>query len=235
MSISKHIQRIRRRLKGSGLRRRLANFVVKSLTEKNGRVHAEDTISLAATIVGERCIDAAGDFKLREHNFVPGSRVFSDRINQILSGDIASAKWSDLPRDSVFGTLKSSLDPKAYQEWAFPEISGIFKGFAAGIGKKEDWGRVPLSVPTANCPILLPLQVGFNSRAFVDGLFSPIREDKMLCVGVATEALADIMNRTWRVLAPQTAVLLALETINGMAKTAPMTKAALDRVQPSPA
>lgn len=214
------------------LRKRLVQYVIKSLTDKNGRVRAEDSICLAATIVGERCIDAAGDFQLRSHNMVPGSRVFSNKANTWINGDLPSTEWNKFPRESILGCLRSKLDPKMYGADNLPDVVEVFKGFAAGIGKKTDWGKVPLSVPKDNQPFVMPLQVGYESRAFVDGLFAPISGDKPRCLRIATEALGELLNLTSKAFSPKTALLLAIEMINGMAKTAPMTKEALARVQP---
>jgi hypothetical protein len=106
------------------------------------------------------------------------------------------------------------------------------KGYAAGIGIASDWGKVPLSVPKDNQPFVLPLQVGYNSRAFVDNLFASISQDKLRCLRISAEALGDILNLTAKVFDPAVALRLAVEIINGMSKTAPMTKEALKRVQP---
>ncbi len=216
------------------LRKGLVQFIIKSLTDKSGRIRSEDSICLAATIVGERCIDAAGDFQLRNHNFAPGSRVFSDQANKWINGDVPSCEWSAFPDNTILGWLRSRLDPKAYGLETLPDVVAVFKGYAAGIGNPSDWGKVPLSVPKENQPFVLPLQVGYNSREFVDGLFAPICQDKPRCLRIATEALADLLNLTARALSPKVGLLLAVETVNGMAKTASMTKVALDRVQSPP-
>jgi hypothetical protein len=214
------------------MRRLLVQFVIKSLTDKSGRIRAEDSICLAATIVGERCIDAAGDFQLRKHNFVPGSRIFSNKVNSLINGDLPASGWSAYPEGSILGSLRSRLDPKIYTADTFPVVSELMKGYAAGIGIASDWGKVPLSVPKDNQPFVLPLQVGYNSRAFVDNLFASISQDKLRCLRISAEALGDILNLTAKVFDPAVALRLAVEIINGMSKTAPMTKEALKRVQP---
>jgi hypothetical protein len=40
-----------------------------------------------AAVVGERCQEAAAEFPVRKHTFVPGQRVFSDSVNELLAGD----------------------------------------------------------------------------------------------------------------------------------------------------
>jgi len=214
------------------MRKLLVQYVVKSLTDKSGRIRAEDSICLAATIVGERCIDAAGDFPLRKHSFVPGSRVFSEKVNCLINGDLPASEWSAYPKDSILASLRSRLDPRIYTRATLPVVSELMKGYAAGIGVAADWGKVPLSVPKDNQPFVLPLQVGYNSRAFVDNLFSSISHDKLRCLRISAEALGDLLNLTAKVFDPTIALRLAVEIINGMSKTAPMTREALERVQP---
>lgn len=47
----------------------LVQFVIKCLQDNSNRVRAEDAICLISTIVAERCIDAAGDYDLRNHEY----------------------------------------------------------------------------------------------------------------------------------------------------------------------
>jgi hypothetical protein len=45
------------------LAQKLVHLVMNMLRDKDGRIHTEDAISACATIVAERCIDAAGIFR----------------------------------------------------------------------------------------------------------------------------------------------------------------------------
>jgi hypothetical protein len=209
------------------LRSDLVDYILKALTDKDGRVRAEDAISAAATIVAERCIDAAGNFELRNHNFHPGSRVFSETANALFCGDVTSDNLDDVPASSIIGILRSKLDAQTYTKESFPALTTVFKGFASRAGDPKDFGKVPLSVPEENYPFLLPLKVGYETRARVDEIMMPIRSNKRLCLQVATEALAAILNMISNVMNPGVALMLAVETINGMMKTAPMTAKAL--------
>jgi hypothetical protein len=119
------------------------------------------------------------------------------------------------------------LDPQTFTKESFPALSSVFKGFAARAGDPKDWGKVPLSVPEENHPFILPLKVGYETRARVDEILRPIRSNKPLRLQVATEALAAILNMISNVMNPSIALMLAIETINGMMKTAPMTAKAL--------
>lgn len=213
------------------LRKQLVDFVIGSLTSKDGRVRVEDAISASATIVAERCIDLAGEYPLRDHEFTPGSHVFSDKINTLICGDQTALE--ETPADSVVGMLRDRLDSAVYPASAFPDLGEIFKTFASGIGSVE-WGRVPLSVGQDHLPFVLPLRVGYESRSIVDQMLASIREDRVRCLSVATGSLADLLMMVASAIDRKLALVLALETINGMAKTAPMTEKAMKAAQESP-
>lgn len=210
------------------MRKRLVDLVKKRLTDRSNRIRAEDAICAAAAIVGERCIDAAGDYSLRDHEMTPGSRVFSNRVNELLCGDNSDATPDALPPDSVYGILKTGLNSEAYVLQHYPSLVSVFSGYAAGIGHPEDWGKVPVTVLPVNHPTIIPLQFAFETRANVDLILTPIAADKMLCVAVATKALAALLNQMIGAIEPDVALRLAFEIINGIAKTAPMTAKALD-------
>ena len=142
------------------LRQQLVELVMGMLREPHGRIRAEDAISAAATIVGERCIDVAGDFPLRDHEMAPASRVFSTRANEVICGDVIEGSVSQSPKDSIAGILLSRLDPKVYTDAHFPALAEIFKQYAAHVGSRDDWGKVPLSVGDDHLPFLPPLRVG---------------------------------------------------------------------------
>ncbi len=227
------LDRIRCAISGNNsqvLCQKLVDWVLKTLTDERG-VRAEDAITVAATIVGERCIDLADEFPLRDHDLAPGARTFSPRINEILFGDSAKGGWIKVPAESVFGILRYRLDASKYLEEDYPPLNEIFEGYAARIGKEADWGKVPLSVPKDHHPFILPLQIGFESRDFVDQILHEAKNDKKVCLTIASEVLAYFLNLVAGTLDPKTALTLALETVNGMAKTAPMTKAAMVRTQ----
>jgi hypothetical protein len=210
------------------LRKQLVDFVLNALQDGRG-IHVEDALSGAATIVGERCIDAAGDFPLRDHDLPPGQRVFSTRVNELISADKGNV--GEVPKDCIVGMLRGRLDPKLYLDGDFPSLAEVYAGYAERIGKVEDWGKVPLSVPEANHPIMPPLQFGYRARVQVDRILSPISEDKQRCLRIATESLADILNMVATAIDRRVALLLAIETINGMAKTASMTEKAMQQVR----
>jgi len=212
------------------LRRRVVDWILAKLKDERG-VRAEDAITTAATIVGERCIDLANEFPLRDHDLGPGARTLSPRINEILFGDSTEGGWDAVPDESVFGMLRKHLDGGRYLDADYPPLKGIFELYATHIGEAEYWGKAPLSVPKDHHPFVLPLQMGFESRDFVDQILHEAKADKRVCLAIVSQSLADILNMVAGTLDAKTALALALETANGMAKTAPMTKAAMAQAQ----
>jgi hypothetical protein len=216
------------------LRQKLVELVLGILRDKNGRIRAEDAISAAATVVGERCIDAAGDFALRDHELVPGSRVFSTRANLLICGDVSDGSVAQVPKDTIIGVLRSRLSPRVYADADFPALSEVFKQYAARVGNPDDWGKAPLSVGDDHLPFVPPLRVGYETRGRVDEILHPVREDKARCLRIATESLAEILGMVASAIDHRLAITLAIETVNGMSKTAPMTEKAMQRAQSSP-
>jgi len=193
--------------------------------KKNGRIRAEDMITAAASITGEICIEAAGNFNPRKHEFPPGQRIFSDKVNELFSGDSSSNEISSLPADSIVGTLRDAVLKSGYELSDFPDLKLIFQHFAANVGKSE-WGKVPLSVPDDNKPSILPIAVTYESRSAVDKFFQKLNGPRArLRASVLT--LAKVLIAVQQVMDKKLALLLALESVNGMAKTAPMTDEAM--------
>jgi hypothetical protein len=205
----------------------LYEALTKALTQ-NGRIHVEDLISAAAAIVGEVCIEAAGDFNPRNHEFAPGGRVFSTKANVLISGD---ADFDESPADSIIGILKEKLTGCGFVKADFPVLKDLFTYFAANVGKVEDWGKVPLSVPKDNHPFIKPLRVAYELRPTVDKVFAPLGDNRQQRLQAATLTLAETLCKTRDVLARRIATTLAIETVNGMAKTAPMTDAAMAKIK----
>jgi hypothetical protein len=193
--------------------------------KRGDRIRTEDLITAAASITGERCIEAAGDFSPRKHKFAPGSRVFSDKVNELLAGN-SSDGVEAVPAESVVGVLRDKVLAAGYAESDLPSLKLIFERFAANVGKTSDWGKVPLSVPDGNRPLILPLQVAYETRSTVDRLFDPLT-DPQAKLRAAVLTLSQVLIAVQQTIDKKIALLLALETVNGMAKTAPMTDEAM--------
>ena len=133
---------------------------------------------------------------------------------------------SQIPADSIVGVLRARLDPRVYLDTEFPDLSEIFRQFAARIGDPVDWGKVPLSVHQDHLPFIPPLRIGYQTR-----ILAPPKNDKARCLRISTDALAEILAMVASAIDHKLALTLAIETINGMAKTAPMTERAMQQAQ----
>lgn len=210
--------------------RKVKDAVLEYCRRGRAPVSAKEAVGAMAGVVGERCIDAAGEVQTRGHTFVVGQRMFSDKINELLTGDIGTDDIEEMPAESVFGMLRDELASGGFGRENFPPLQEIFGGFAGRIGRPEDWGKVPLSLPEKYWPGRLPLRVNFDTRAGVDAAVSEIKDDRRRVLRVCTLALALTLKdeKLADRLDPSSALTLALETVNGMAKTAPMTDKAID-------
>lgn len=201
--------------------------LTQALTQ-NGRIRVEDLISAAAAITGEAIIGAAKDFNPRRHDYTPGSRVLSQKANELFCGD---KDFLETPVDSVVGILRDKLNKCGFTNADFPELKEVFTYFVANIGKAADWGKVPLSIPKDNHPFILPLRAAYETRPMVDKIFAQLGDDQNHRLQAATLALAEALCKTRDVLNRRAAITLALETVNGMAKTAPMTDTAMEKLK----
>ncbi|HEX4409017.1 MAG TPA: hypothetical protein VH206_09605 [Xanthobacteraceae bacterium] len=195
--------------------------------DDRGNFRAEDLISASAAFTGECVMRHAGDFDFEHHTLAPGQPVFSQKVTELLSGD--RAIWTEIPKDSVFGAMRNLLANHPNRPWpteSFPDVAKIYQRFAAarrGGVTKEDWGKAPLSVPASHRPSeeIPPLRAAFALRAFTYGKWG---DEKLTSHAVMTMAqLSQIMILTQirPSIEPNVALLLAFETVNAMAKTAP--------------
>ena len=186
-------------------------------TQKGIRV--EDAICLICTIVAERCIEAASEYSINDHNFEPGSALFSDKINELLVGPVSVNNWNRLPKECVFAQIKTKIDSQFEIDF-FPSLTEIFENYAKNVGKTE-WGNLNLTVPDNNKPFLLPLQAGYESRKFINKNFHTESTKELL--EITLNAMAMILIETKMALNPSITLFLTFEIINGMSKTASMT------------
>jgi hypothetical protein len=123
-------------------------------------------------------------------------------------------------------TFAPSAMASGYSKADFPPLQPVLEFFAANIGKESDWGKVPRSVPVGNVPFVLPLRVAYETRSAVDSAFKSLAEpSQRMRAGVLT--LCGVLIAVQDAIDKKTALLLALETVHGMSKTAPMTDEAM--------
>ena len=206
--------------------RDLVELLETHFDEPGRGIRVEDLVSGAAAVTGQACIGAAGDFDPDEHDFAPGAPVMSDRVNQILVGD--ATDWEHAPLDSVFATLRGMALTGGYSPSDFPAMAAPIRRYAQQIGGDPDaaearFGRVSLSVPVEHQPRRQPLQDAWNLRGPVRDLFArrglPVVDQPLACA----IALGVILTHVKDAISRPIAVRIALETVNGMAKMAPMT------------
>ncbi len=200
------------------LTKNLVTYIYKSVETDKG-VRVEDALCVIATIVAERCIQVANEFSIDEHDFEPGSVVFSDKMNEILVGSIVVEDWNHLPPNSIFARIKRKIDSH-FEETSFPELIKIVENYVANVNTLA-WGTIHLNIPEENKPLILPLQAGYETRAYVDENINTESNEKMLRVII--NALCRILIETKNVISPTIALTLTFEMINGMSKTATMT------------
>ena len=203
---------------------------LKTAVTQEGRIRVEELISAAAAIVGEAAIAKAGDFDPRQHAYPPGARVFSTTINTLICDD---KSFEEAPAQSIVGDLRDRLLRCGFVPTDFPELEDVFSFFAKNIGSKEDWGRVPLSIAGQHHPFAQPLRMAYVSRTIVNSALAMLGDDPGKRLRAATAALARALCETRDVLGRNIATTLAIETVNGMAKTAPMTDAAMAKLRES--
>ena len=205
----------------------LAEKILDLVRDPDGRVRTEDFISALSAIVGERCIEAAGEYEINKHDFAPGTRVFSDQVNELLNGNSPEADWESIPPDSVFGLIWVVSTNNGYAKEEFPPMPEIFERFASGVPEASEWGRASLSIPKDHFPRMLPIRVAYESRTAINAV---LLKDSERRLRASTFALLAGLLWVKDSIDHGVVLRLALETINALSKTAPMTDAALAKV-----
>ncbi len=186
-----------------------------ALVQDEHGVRVEDYLTTLAAAAGEGALAAAG-FDVARHDLTPGSGLFFEPVNMLLTGD----RVDDVPPASVYGILHDLVP-------APPTPTELYELVARSVGGAE-WGQVTVTVLEANQPWVLPIRSAYELRATVVGLEAEhglaLAERHTLTATALREAILQVgeaMDRT-------VAVRLALEVTFGMAKMAPMTEAAFE-------
>jgi hypothetical protein len=205
----------------------LARVALESVQDIAGRVRVEDYVTVLAALTGEAALVAAGVIDIETSGLTPGSHVFGDAINDILSGDT-----SDLTKQqpqSVIGILVGELVPATVPLALFVPLEELYRHVAATVGTTQ-WGTVATTVPADHKPTVLPLRVAFELRPAVDeaqaqaGLPSDLRH--VPCALALCQGLKQVRDSADM----GTAMRLALEVVFGMAKMVPMSRVAFEAV-----
>jgi hypothetical protein len=193
-----------------------------AVTDADGRIRVEDLLTAGAAVCGEACIAAAGEFDPEDHQFVPGSAVLSDRVNEVLCAN--AGDWSKTG-DSVFGLIFAGALADGYDEADFPPLADVFRVYVSllGGGDADRWGFVGLSVPQDNWPRVAPLRYAYELRGPAREILDRDAIARPSWPAACAHALANELVRVRPAIDPGIAVRIVLETANGMAKMAPMT------------
>ena len=205
----------------------LAAVVVEYVQEESGSVRVEDYVAVLATLTGEAALVAADLYDIETSTITPGSAVFGDAINRILSGDQADV--AKCPADSVVGILVSELVPATVPLDLFEPLDRYYAWVAESVGKAE-WGNVTTSVAESNKPQIMPLRAAFELRGAVDVAQSKAGLNRSLRHVVCAVALADCLKQVKAACDMSMAVTLAMEVAFGTAKMAPMSRAAFEKL-----
>jgi hypothetical protein len=184
-----------------------------ALVQDERGVRVEDYLTVLAAATGEGALAAAG-FDVTGHDLPPGSPLFYEPVNLVLTGDVLE----DVPAGSVYGVLQDLSD-------SVPPPKELYELVAGSVGRAE-WGHVTVTVDTDHRPSVMPLRAAFELRPQVEA----IEASHGLTVGdratLTATALRAAMEQVGEAIDRALAVRLALEITFGMAKLAPMTQAA---------
>src|SRR5262245_18152240 len=205
-----------------GAAQALGGLLESRVAGADGRIRVEDLLTAGAAICGEACIAAAGEFDPESHNFVPGSAVLSDRINELLAAN--AGDWSKTG-DSVFGLIHTGALARGYAQADFPELADIFRVYVSLLGGSEAdrWGFVGLSVPQDNWPQVAPLRYAYELRGPAREILARYGVPRAAWPAACAGALVNELGAVRGSIDPAIALRIVLETTNGMAKMAPMT------------
>ena len=194
-------------------------------------VRVEDYLTVLASLTGEAVVVDAGLFDIEQSDMTPGAPVFGDELNVLLSGD--STDIAEADPLSVVGVVRDQLVPGVLGPEGFPSLQDLYQIVAGNVGELA-WGTVATSVPEDHQPEVLPLQVAFELRPAVSEAIAALAAElgsdcpsrHVLCA----LALASAIAQTADALDPVIGLRLALEVVFGMAKTVPMSSAAMSRL-----
>jgi len=195
-------------------------------TDADGRIRVEDLLSAASAACGEACLAAAEEVDPERHELTPGSAVLSDRVNGILAGDSVDPAAH---AGGVFGIIRAGALAHGYVERDVPAFADVFRGYVAGIAQPDGpgWGFVPLSVGDDHLPRVQPVRAAYELRRPVRQVLAAHAIPTADWPGVCALALTVELRRVREAIDNGVALHLVFETVNGMAKTAPMTDEAL--------
>jgi hypothetical protein len=203
---------------------RLADRAIEWLQDEAGRVRVEDYLTVLGALAGEAVLVASGVLTSvpSDHPLPPGSAVFGDPINEILTGDVADL--ARVPPGSVVGILEREIVPRLVPAGEFPRLDDLYRNVAANVGTTP-WGHVAVTLPEANRPVIPPLFAAYSLRGAVDVAQAEAALPDTLRHVAPALALAHGLRQVDGAIDMAIGVRLALEVVFGMAKQVPLSRA----------
>jgi hypothetical protein len=188
-------------------------------------VRVEDYLTVVAAVTGEAALVASGLVDIERTELTPGSAVFGDAINAVLTGDALTL--AAVPTLSVVGLFAAELVPATVPTDAVEPLARWYEHVAANVAGRP-WGEVATSVGDEHRPTVLPLRAAYDLRPAVDEAAAlcgrPTSERHVLC----TLALCAAFGQVKSAIDVRVATTLAFEVVFGMAKMVPMSRQALE-------
>ena len=190
------------------------------------RVRVEDFLTAVAAVTGEAAIVAAG-IDIEALEMPPGSALFGDQINEILTGD--TTELANVPADTIIGILVASLVPNVVALADFGSLEDLYRSVAEHVADRE-WGDVYVSVGADHAPTIPPIRLAFELRPAVEaacqegGIAAAQRHQPCAL------ALAGALDQVEGAIDIKLGLKLALDVVFGMAKMAPMSRRAFMEV-----
>jgi len=188
------------------------------------RVRVEDYLTALGAITGESAIVGAG-IDIESLDIPPGSALFGDQINHVLTGD--TADLAKVATDSIVGILVAELVPTVVALADFGSLADLYRSVAANVGQPES-GAVHLTVGEDHLPTIPPLRLAFELRPAVEEACSAAGVALTLRHQACALALASGLEQVREAIDIKVGLTLSLEVVFGMAKMAPMSRSAFD-------
>ena len=112
----------------------IAEVALRSVQTEDGGVRVEDYLTVIAAAAGEAVLVSAGLFDIEHNELAPGSAVFGDRINTILTGD--SISLADMSADTVLGLYRAELVPVPIAPDALPAPRRLYEHVASTVNQR---------------------------------------------------------------------------------------------------
>jgi len=177
-----------------------------------------------AAATGEAVLVSAGLFDIEHNEMAPGSAVFGDRINEILTGD--SISLAGMTAQTVLGLYLAELVPVPVALDALPDPRRLYEHVAGSVNSAP-WGYVATTVEPDNQPRVMALRVAFEMRATVDQAVATAGLDPAQRWVPCVLALAVAVRQVQSAIDLQVASTLIMEVVFAMAKTVPMSASKL--------